>query len=168
MEAVEAAGIGNELGSFGFEHLPDRLLGQLRMAMCLGVVVQHDHPPASVTTLKAVLDAFNAHDLDLIMPFFSDDCVLKMPRGPDPWGRRLVGSNAVRERLRSRFSGIPDVQYKDDTHFVCGEIGVSQWTLRGTSTDGQPVEVRGCDFFTFKNGKIAKKDSYWKIREVGT
>jgi hypothetical protein len=33
MEAVEAAGIGNELGSFGFEHLPDRLIGQLRMAM---------------------------------------------------------------------------------------------------------------------------------------
>ena len=36
------------------------------------------------------------------------------------------------------------------------------------AADGQPVEVRGCDFFTFKNGKIAKKDSYWKIREVGS
>ena len=37
MEAIEPAGIGDELGSFGFEHLPDRLLGQLWMAMCLGV-----------------------------------------------------------------------------------------------------------------------------------
>ena len=37
MEAVEPAGIGNELGAFGFEHLPDRLIGQLRMAMSLGV-----------------------------------------------------------------------------------------------------------------------------------
>ena len=37
MEAVEPAGIGNELGAFGFEHFPDRLLGQLRMAMRLGV-----------------------------------------------------------------------------------------------------------------------------------
>ena len=27
------------------------------------------------------------------------------------------------------------------------------------------IEVRGCDFFTFKGGKIVKKDSYWKIRE---
>ena len=37
MEAVEPTGIGNELGPFGFEYLPDRLLNQLRMAMRLGV-----------------------------------------------------------------------------------------------------------------------------------
>ena len=37
MESVKPAGIGNELGAFGFEHFPDRLIDQLRMAMCLGV-----------------------------------------------------------------------------------------------------------------------------------
>jgi hypothetical protein len=37
MEAVEPAGIGNKLWPLRLEHLPDRLLGQLRMAMCLGV-----------------------------------------------------------------------------------------------------------------------------------
>ena len=37
MEAIESTCIGNELGSFGFEHLPDRLLNELRMAMRLGV-----------------------------------------------------------------------------------------------------------------------------------
>ena len=40
---------------------------------------------------KAILDAFNAHDLDAIMEFFADDCSLDMPRGPEPWGRRFVG-----------------------------------------------------------------------------
>lgn len=34
MEAVEAA---NEFGAFGFEHFPDRLIDQLRVAMSLGV-----------------------------------------------------------------------------------------------------------------------------------
>ena len=34
---IEAAGIGNELRPFRFEHFPDRLLGQLRMAVRLGV-----------------------------------------------------------------------------------------------------------------------------------
>jgi ketosteroid isomerase-like protein len=120
---------------------------------------------ASVATLKAVLDAFNAHDLDRIMSFFVDDCVLEMPRGVDPWGTRYSGSKAVREGLRSRFQGIPDVHYSDDTHFVCGDIGVSKWTLRGTTSSGERVEVRGCDFFTFANGKIIKKDSYWKVRD---
>jgi ketosteroid isomerase-like protein len=37
----------------------------------------------SVETLKAIANAFNAHDLDAIMEFFADDCSLDMPRGPD-------------------------------------------------------------------------------------
>ena len=36
-------------------------------------------------------EAFNAHDLDRIMAFFSDDCVLEMPRGSKPWGSRFEG-----------------------------------------------------------------------------
>ncbi len=50
----------------------------------------------SVETVKAILDAFNAHDLDAIMEFFADDCSLDMPRGPDPWGQRFVGKVVVR------------------------------------------------------------------------
>src|SRR5258705_5762995 len=37
MESIEPAGIGNELWPLGFEHLPDRLFDQFRMAMRLGV-----------------------------------------------------------------------------------------------------------------------------------
>ena len=38
----------------------------------------------NAATLQAFLDAFNAHDVDAIMSFFTDDCVLDMPRGPGP------------------------------------------------------------------------------------
>jgi ketosteroid isomerase-like protein len=38
---------------------------------------------------QRLVDAFNAHDLDAVMSFFTDDAVLEMPRGPHPWGRRL-------------------------------------------------------------------------------
>jgi hypothetical protein len=37
VESIEPAGIGNELRPLCLEHLPDRLLGKLRMAMHLGV-----------------------------------------------------------------------------------------------------------------------------------
>jgi len=30
-------------------------------------------------------------------------------------------------------------------------------------TDGQRVAVRGCDLFEFRDDKIVRKDSYWKI-----
>jgi ketosteroid isomerase-like protein len=31
--------------------------------------------------LKGFLEAFNRHDLDSIMDYFTDDCVFYMPRG---------------------------------------------------------------------------------------
>jgi ketosteroid isomerase-like protein len=117
--------------------------------------------------LREVLAAFNAHDLDAIMARFADDCVFESPRGPERWGRRFVGKDEVRRGLAARFEGIPDVSYTDDDHFVAGNRGVSEWTISGTTTDGIRVDVRGCDIWTFADdGTIARKDSFWKIREA--
>ena len=113
-----------------------------------------------IATLQAVLDAFNAHDVDAIMGFFADDCVFDTPRG-----QRLVGKEQVRTGIQARFDGIPDIHYGDDRHFVDGDRGVSEWTIRGTLTTGEPIEVRGCDLFEFAGDKIRRKDSYWKILE---
>jgi ketosteroid isomerase-like protein len=119
----------------------------------------------TVETLQAISDAFNRHDLDAIMDFFTDDAVFESPRGPDAWGRRFDGKAAVRVGLAARFTGIPDVHYGDDDHFVAGDRGASEWTLTGTTTDGQRLEVRDCDLWTFRDGLVVKKDSFWKIRE---
>jgi len=117
----------------------------------------------TVETLRRLLDAFNAHDVDAVMSFFADDCELEMPRGPEPWGRRLQGRDGVREGLASRFAGIPDVHYGDDRHWVSGNRGCSEWLLTGTTVEGEPIAVRGCDLFEFADGKIVRKDAYWKI-----
>lgn len=122
-----------------------------------------DRDEASVATLTAIAAAFNAHDLDAIMEFFTDDCSLDMPRGPEPWGLRLAGRAAVREGLAARFEGLPDVHYSDDRHWVSGDFGVSEWLLTGTTAGGREVRVRGCDHWEFRAGKIVRKDSYWKI-----
>lgn len=121
----------------------------------------------TVETMKRVLDAFNHHDLDAIMEFFSDDCSFDFPRGPEPWGQRFVGKAQVREALAGRFKGIPDVHYGEDRHWISadGTRGVSEWTLTGTTTSGVRLEVRGCDLWEFRNGTITRKDSYWKIVE---
>ena len=99
------------------------------------------------------------------MDFFADDCILEMPRGPEPWGQRFTGKAAVREGLASRFKGLPDVHYGDDRHWVSGNLGVSEWLLTGTRPDGEMVRVRGCDHWEFRDGKVIRKDSYWKIVE---
>lgn len=117
------------------------------------------------TTLKEILDAFNRHDLDAIMAFFADECVFDMPRGPNPSGTRYVGKDQVRAGLATRFAGIPDVHYGEDRHFVCGNRGVSEWRLTGTTTSGVRVDVQGCDLWEFAGDKVIRKDSYWKIVE---
>ncbi len=116
-------------------------------------------------TLTELCDAFNAHDLDRIMACFADDCILEMPRGSEPWGTRAVGRRNVREALATRFEGLPDVHYGEEEHFVdaAATTGISKWTLTGTARDGTRTEVRGCDFYTFRDGKVIRKDSYWKI-----
>jgi steroid delta-isomerase-like uncharacterized protein len=117
----------------------------------------------TVATLERVMDAFNRHDLDAIMAFFAEDATFDTPRGTDPWGSRLVGKAAVREGLAARFTGIPDVRYSEDRHWVCGDRGATEWLLTGTTTAGQRIAVRGCDLWEFRDGLIARKDSYWKI-----
>ena len=117
--------------------------------------------------LREVLDAFNRHDLDAIMAHFADGCVFEAPRGPDRRGRRFVGKEEVRRGLAARFEGIPDVGYGDDDHFACGNRGVSEWTITGTTVEGVPVDVRGCDIWTFDaDGLITHKNIFWKIREA--
>jgi ketosteroid isomerase-like protein len=123
------------------------------------------HTPASDRTLQEILRAFNAHDLDAIMEFFADDCSFDMPRGPHPWGERFIGKAAVREALATRFKGLPDVHYGEDRHWVSGNLGVSEWLLTGTTPDGRSVRVQGCDHWEFRDEKVIRKDSYWKIVE---
>jgi ketosteroid isomerase-like protein len=116
--------------------------------------------------LRQILDAFDRHDLDAIMSYFADDCVLETPRGPESWGTRYVGKHEVRAGIAARFEGIPDVRYDDGDHFVCASRGVSEWTIRGTTLDGEQIDVRGCDLWTFDDdGRILRKDSFWKIRD---
>ena len=117
----------------------------------------------TIETLRSIADAFNRHDLDGIMAFFTEDAIFETPKGPEPWGRRFAGTEQVREGIAARFAGIPDVHYGDDSHWVTGDRGVSEWTLTGTTTDGEQLRVRGCDLWTFRDGKVARKDSHWKI-----
>jgi len=126
--------------------------------------LESDH--RRLDALKQVLEAFNRHDLEAIMSHFADDCVFESPRGPDPWGRRFVGKDEVRRGLAARFESIPDVHYGDDDHFACGDRGVSEWTISGTTVEGERIEVRGCDLWTFgDDGRLTGKNSFWKIRK---
>ena len=121
---------------------------------------------AEVTTeiLQAFADAWNRHDVDALMSFMTEDCVFEASAGPDVCGTRYAGREAVRAGFAEVWATFPDAHWSHARHFVRGDRGVSEWTFTGTRADGTCVEINGCDLFTFRDGKIALKNSYRKNR----
>jgi len=114
--------------------------------------------------LQEFADAFNRHDLDALMSMMTTDCVFEASAGNDVDGQRHVGQDAVRAAFAAVFEQYPDARWGGARHLVHGDRGVSEWTFTGTLKDGRRVEVRGCDLFTLRNGKIAVKNSFRKNR----
>lgn len=113
--------------------------------------------------LQRFTDAWNAHDVDLLMSFMTpQDCVFESSSGPEKNGTRFVGPEAVRKAYAGIFDVFADARWEESSHFVLGERGASEWTFRGTAADGRKTEVRGCDLFVFRDGRILVKDSYRK------
>jgi len=109
-------------------------------------------------------DGWNRHDVDALMTFMAEDCVFESTAGPDLCGTRYAGRERVREAFARVFATFPDARFEALRHFVAGDRGVSQWVFTGTPPDGRTVEVNGCDVFTFREGKITVKSSFFKTR----
>ena len=112
--------------------------------------------------LQSFADAFNAHDVRAIMLHMTEDCVFEASAGPDVDGEKFLGQEQVKKAFENVFATFPDAYWNNPRHFVKDDRGFSEWTFTGTKADGTKVEVTGCDLFTFKDGKIAIKNSYRK------
>lgn len=118
----------------------------------------------SIAILDGFANAFNAHDVNRILSYMTDDCVFHASAGPDADGEKFAGKEAVKKAFEDVFKTYPDAHWTNVRHFISGERAVSEWTFSGTKQDGSKVEVTGCDLFTFRDGKIAVKNSYRKNR----
>ena len=120
--------------------------------------------PVTAQTLEAFSAAWNAHDIDGLMSFMTDDCVFETVAGSEVYGSRFVGTVAVRAAFESAWKNFPDAQWLNGKHFVSGDRGVSEWTFVGTGLDGKRIEANGVDIFTFRDGKILVKNAFRKNR----
>ncbi|MFA6542387.1 MAG: nuclear transport factor 2 family protein [Bacteroidota bacterium] len=114
--------------------------------------------------LQSFADAFNAHDSAAIMSHMTDDCVFEASAGPDVDGENFTGQEQVKKAFEDVFAAFPDARWENPQHVISGERGFTEWTFSGTKADGTKVEVTGCDLFTFRERKIAVKNSYRKNR----
>lgn len=115
--------------------------------------------------LDEIQDGFNRHDVDAILSHFAEDCEWLMAGGPTPpEGRRCVGKEEIGQVLRDRYVDIPDMRWEDMQHWIGdGERAVSEWTVCGTPSSGEPFAWLGCDLWRFRDGYVVRKDTYWKF-----
>lgn len=139
------------------------LIADKLMAQTTTPKTASENKPA-IAILDGFANAFNAHDVDRILSYMTDDCVFEASAGPDVDGEKFTGKEAVRKAFEDVFKTYPDARWDNVRHFISGERAVSEWTFTGTKPDGTKVEVTGCDLFTFRGEKIAVKNSFRKNR----
>jgi ketosteroid isomerase-like protein/quercetin dioxygenase-like cupin family protein len=115
-------------------------------------------------TLEALMAAFNARDLDAVMACMAAECSFHAAAGPEPEGLTHRGRAAVRAATAAIFAAYPEATWTEAAHVVAGGTGLSTWRFRGTTAEGRPVDLRGCDVFAFEGDLVARKDSYRKAR----
>jgi steroid delta-isomerase-like uncharacterized protein len=123
-------------------------------------------PKATFAFLDAFANSWNRHDTAATLAAMTDDCVFETSFGPTVTGTRYVGQAETRRGIEDVFKQFPDALWNGPRHFIAGDRGVTEWVFTGTRSDGTRVEVQGCDVFTFRDGKIAVKNSYRKQRTV--
>lgn len=112
--------------------------------------------------LNEVVAAFNNHDANAVAGFFAVDGVMLSPAGKEPVGTTLKGPEAIKAALTKRFSDSPDIQWTEGESWIFGNKALSEWRVRGTAPDGSVIDTIGCDLWVFEDGKILKKDTYYK------
>ncbi len=118
--------------------------------------------------LARFTQAWNDQDIEALMSHVCDDnaCTFMASVGNDVEGSKWVGRDAVREGFASLWIGYPDAHFEPvGEDFIVGDRGCSEWIFTGTkAADGTKVVARGCDVYTFRDGKILVKNSMRKQR----
>ena len=115
----------------------------------------------TMARMEEILESFNAHGVDRIVANFDENGEFLMAAGSEPHGERFVGREAISEVLRQRFSAVPDIRWVDAKTRIADDRAVTEWRVQGTIANGR-LNYLGCDLWEFRNGKVLKKDTYYK------
>lgn len=122
-------------------------------------VVPADTERLITEQLAAFAEAWRAKDLDRLMSLMTDDCEFRASVGSEP-GATFTGRAEVRLGFAQSLAHDEGAEMRLGAVFVAGNRAAAEWSYVYPGNRG---EVRGCDLFEFTDGKISRKDSFWKI-----
>ena len=118
-------------------------------------------------------DAWNNHDVDALLEFFTDDGVYE-----DVTAARVNrGKAEIRTFVEETFAAFPDFHIEDAGPLVLdpsGRYGL-EWRMSGTHEGDTAIpathksfSVRGASAGEFEGDKIKRNSDYWNMAEVLT
>ena len=111
--------------------------------------------------MEEIRESLNSHDVDRIVANFDENGEFFMAAGPEPHEERFVGRKVIGEVLQQRFSAVPDIRWVDSKTWISDDRAVTEWRVQGTTANGR-LNCLGCDLWEFRNGKVLRKDTYYK------
>jgi steroid delta-isomerase-like uncharacterized protein len=108
--------------------------------------------------IRSIFERLNERDADSLSPFGAEDLVEVWPVVG-----RLTGRQAVRDHFAGIFAAMPDFHIDIERMAADGDTVFVHWHLTGTFTGapflgieatGRPVDLRGTDCFTVRDGKV--------------
>lgn len=120
----------------------------------------------TVNDLENLFAAFNRHDIDGAIHFFAGDYVFNAIGGLEVYGTQFVGTEAIAQAFTDVWKSILNAVWDHYSRIVQGDRDISEWVFTGTAVDGARVEAEGCDLFTFRDGKIVRKQAFRKDRPL--
>lgn len=121
----------------------------------------------ALALLRRFGKAFNAGDAAAILACVTDDFEWWLHEGPEaPHGRLVRGRAALEAALAERAARYRELRFSETEVTLAGERVVGTFRARGAYAEGvnggAAIDVRGCDLYVLREGRIARKDSYWK------
>jgi len=118
---------------------------------------------SALALLKKLGKGFNHSDVNAILECVTDDFEWILAEGPDaPHGKIVRGREGVAATMAARAKAIPELRFSETDLIYAGERVIGTYRVTGRYADGRKIDVRGCDIYVIRDGKIARKDSYWK------
>jgi len=114
--------------------------------------------------LRRFFDAWNEHDVESIVDYFTEDGAYFASIGPDDTGTAFRGTDELRRGVAAFLTNYGDVHYTDLRVVVAGDRGYATWTFHGIDPEYGPITYQGVDVFEFEADLIAVKDAYRKER----
>jgi steroid delta-isomerase-like uncharacterized protein len=126
-----------------------------------------DSAAALESAIARYNDAWNAHDLDVIMGMHAPDMVFENHTA----GERAEGE-AVREHIGAIFETWPDIRFDGRRTYCRDGLVVQEWTATATHANemrrgelvaeatGKTISWDGIDVIPFEDGLVKRKDVY--------